>query len=230
MFFVDNGIIGGDKMKYSFLFFMIFIISLSGCAQKEENIKRIYTPIPTQAEAETNAPKSRQAQNIEPQEKEKRNQEEKKDTICEQLISQSETILYDKTENRINNITLAANAVNEYLLPSGETFSFNSVVGDRTEEKGYKKAPVLFHSERIYDFGGGVCQLSTTLFQAAKKAGFKITEQNPHKKEVDYAKQGEDAAVDYPSLDLKFINTSNCDVMIYAAVTEECVVVHMACA
>lgn len=217
-------------MKYSFLFLMFFILTFSGCAKKEENIKRIYTKSPTQTSAPTIAPKTRQTQNKEVQEKEKSNQKEKNETICEQLISQSETILYDKTENRINNITLAANAINEYLLPAGETFSFNSVVGDRTEEKGYKKAPVLFHGERAYDFGGGVCQLSTTVFQAAKKAGFKITEQTPHKKEVDYAKQGDDAAVDYPSLDLKFVNTLNCDVMIYAAVTEECVVVHMCCA
>ncbi len=142
----------------------------------------------------------------------------------EVLIAEAATTLVDKTDNRINNIRLALKSIDGYSLYSGNIFSFNEVVGARTEEKGYKIAPVLLHDEKTNDFGGGVCQVSTTLFQVAKKAGLEIIERHNHEKEISYAKLGEDACVDYGNLDLKFKNNTENEIVIYISSDENDVI------
>ncbi|MBE7027509.1 MAG: hypothetical protein E7407_00560 [Ruminococcaceae bacterium] len=137
------------------------------------------------------------------------------------VISEAETNLLDKTENRIENIRLAVMAIDGIQIAPNEVFSFNDAVGERTAERGFKKAPVIVYEEKKYDFGGGVCQVSSTLYQAAKRAGLEITERHEHKKGIDYAKKGEDAAVDYGTLDLKFVNNSYKQIKICAQVYED---------
>ena len=170
---------------------ILFVLCLSGCSFTKEE----------KIQVETNEPIENEKQEV--------------------LIADASTPLLDKTNNRINNIKLAAKAIYGYSLKSGAVFSFNDVVGERTEKKGYMIAPVLLHNERTEDFGGGVCQVSTTLLGAAKSAGLEIIERHNHEKEVGYVKEGEDAAVDYGNLDLKFKNNTESEITIYIDVNED---------
>ena len=143
------------------------------------------------------------------------------------VIAEATTQIYDKSENRMNNLRLAAMAVDGTTIEVNDVFSFNEIVGERTEERGYRKAPVIVEKEREYDYGGGVCQLSSTIFQAVKNAGIEVIERHEHKKEVDYAKKGEDAAVDFGTLDLKFVNNTYKKIIIYAEVYDDVVSVKL---
>lgn len=125
------------------------------------------------------------------------------------LIGKATTQLLDKGRSRMKNIRLAAEQISGIQILPNETFSFNKIVGERSEEAGYEPAPVLENGEKKTDFGGGVCQLATTIMQAASTAELKITERHDHQKEVGYAEKGNDAAVQYDNLDMKFINDTN---------------------
>lgn len=125
------------------------------------------------------------------------------------LLGSAQTELLDQTESRIHNISLAIGSLNGFELEPKEAFSFNKVVGERTPERGYEKATVIIQLEKRQDYGGGVCQVSSTLYQAAAEAGLSITERHSHQKDVGYAHQGEDAAVDYGNKDLQFVNNTD---------------------
>lgn len=105
------------------------------------------------------------------------------------------------------NITLAASTINGTLLMPGDSFSFNDTIGDTTLEKGYTYAPVLVNSTPTPGVGGGVCQVSTTLYNAILKAGLLPTERRPHSKPSTYVPLGLDAVIDWGTLDFKFTNT-----------------------
>jgi len=126
--------------------------------------------------------------------------------------------ILDKTDARIHNINLAASIINGKVLQPGEEFSFNGTLGERTAEKGYQVAPVIIKTEdgskRSEDIGGGICQISSTLFNAAEQAGLEITERVPHSKDIGYIPKGRDATVDYGSADLKFKNNKSNPVLI----------------
>jgi vancomycin resistance protein YoaR len=134
---------------------------------------------------------------------------EKKIIINPIIVSSFTTTLLDQHKNRIDNIKLASNKINNFILPAGGTFSFNSIVGKRGTYNGYKKAKILVDGEREEDIGGGICQISTTIYQAAKKLKLDITERHTHSGDVHYVPLGEDAAVNYKNKDLKFINNKN---------------------
>lgn len=122
------------------------------------------------------------------------------------------------------NAFVAAKFINGKVLNPGEEFSFNRIVGERTREKGFIMGTVISRSRNgpVYsqDIGGGVCKLATALYQAAAKSGFRITERHKHSLPVPYAK--DDAAVAWPSKDLKFINTSGFPVKILIQDTRDC--------
>src|SRR5205807_369096 len=88
----------------------------------------------------------------------------------------------------------------------GATFSFNHATGDRTASKGFLVAPVIINGEVTTGLGGGVCQVSTTTFNAAYEAGLKITDRTNHALYISHYPQGRDATVNYPDVDLKFVN------------------------
>lgn len=140
------------------------------------------------------------------------------------LLGEAQTDILDAEEDRVHNIKLAADTLNGFGLASGEVFSFNEVLGDRTKEKGYRDAAVIVKGEKEEGCGGGVCQVSTTLYQAANSAGMTIIERNSHQKEVPYAGQGEDAAVNYGSLDLRFKNNLDFDVRFEVYIENEMVI------
>ncbi|MCQ6512826.1 VanW family protein, partial [Vibrio parahaemolyticus] len=93
------------------------------------------------------------------------------------------TFFSSNNKERNNNIYLAANAINNYVLFPGETFSFNKVVGERSAGKGYLPATVIVKGEYSEDLGGGICQVSSTLFNAVDNAGLKVVKRYSHSKE-----------------------------------------------
>ncbi|HWG55385.1 MAG TPA: VanW family protein [Gaiellaceae bacterium] len=110
------------------------------------------------------------------------------------------------TPDRITNLRRAIELLNGALVPPGGTFSFNERVGPRTLERGFRPAPVIIRNEYEEDVGGGVSQVATTVFNAAWEAGIKILERNPHSLYISRYQLGRDATVNYPDLDLRFLN------------------------
>jgi vancomycin resistance protein YoaR len=121
------------------------------------------------------------------------------------LVSTYET-LYGGVPNRIHNVELVAHLVDGKLIAPGATFSFNQATGERTAAKGFLEAPVIINGELSTGLGGGVCQVSTTVFNAAYDAGLPITARTNHALFISHYPLGRDATVDYPSVDLKFVN------------------------
>lgn len=146
-------------------------------------------------------------------------------------ISKYATEMKDNRKNRVNNIEIAADEINNVIVMPGEEFSFNDEVGRRSKEKGYEKAPIIVKTEqgpkKKMGVGGGVCQLSTTLYNAAKKAGFSITERHQHSKEVGYVRKGKDATVSYGGKDLRFVNNRKNPLLIKATETKDKVIVQL---
>jgi vancomycin resistance protein YoaR len=120
-------------------------------------------------------------------------------------VSRYETI-YGGDPNRIHNVQLVAHLVDGKLIAPGATFSFNQATGERSADKGFREAPVIINGEVTTGLGGGVCQVSTTVFNAAYEAGLKITERTNHALYISHYPQGRDATVNYPDVDLKFVN------------------------
>ncbi|MBQ3125483.1 MAG: VanW family protein, partial [Clostridia bacterium] len=114
-----------------------------------------------------------------------------------------------KSSSRNTNIRLASEAFHGYVLAPGAEFSINTITGPRTTAKGYKNAGSIQNGILIEEPGGGVCQVSSTLFNAVVRAGMEITERWGHSWPSDYVPIGMDAAIDYPAKDFKFINTSD---------------------
>ena len=121
------------------------------------------------------------------------------------LVS-SYTTIYSGDANRVHNVRLVADLIDRTLIPPGATFSFNETTGERNEEKGFREAPVIINGELQTGLGGGVCQVSTTVFNTAYEAGLDITERTNHALYISHYPQGRDATVNYPDLDLKFVN------------------------
>jgi len=120
-------------------------------------------------------------------------------------VGRYETI-YGGDPNRIHNVQLVAQLIDGKLIAPGATFSFNAATGARTADKGFREAPVIINGEVTNGLGGGVCQVSTTVFNAAYEAGLKITERTNHALYISHYPQGRDATVNYPDVDLKFVN------------------------
>ena len=129
----------------------------------------------------------------------------------------SYTTLYAGTPDRITNLQLGVSLLNGALVAPGGTFSFNDRVGERTIERGFRPAPVIIKDEYEEDVGGGVSQVATTVFNAAWEAGLKIAERNPHSLYISRYQLGRDATVNYPDLDLKFVNDTPKWVFVAAA-------------
>ena len=118
-------------------------------------------------------------------------------------------------EARAKNLRLACEAINGYVIKSGETFSFNAIIGPCTTNKGYQAAPTYIGSTAS-TLGGGISQISSALYCGALKAGLQITQRHSHAYAVDYTLLGFDAAVSYGSQDLQFVNTTTDPIRILA--------------
>lgn len=113
----------------------------------------------------------------------------------------------DSGDGRVKNMQIAAQTVNGTVVMPGEEFSYNELIGDTTPDKGYEKANTYIGNEIVPDYGGGICQVSTTLYRAAMRANLRSTERMNHSLTVSYSEPGLDATVAYGVIDYKFKNS-----------------------
>jgi len=124
------------------------------------------------------------------------------------LVGTYETF-YGGVPNRIHNVDLVARLIDKHFVAPGATFSFNATTGERTAAKGFLEAPVIISGELSTGLGGGICQVSTTVFNAAFEAGLPITARTNHALYISHYPLGRDATVNYPDTDLKFLNDTD---------------------
>lgn len=127
-------------------------------------------------------------------------------------ISSYTTYYMATNTTRTTNIHNAVDKLNNIVIPAGETFSFNQTVGKRTVLAGYEEAKVVKGDEFVDGLGGGICQVSSTVFQAALRANLKITVRACHSLEISYVPLGGDATVQWNSQDFQFVNDSASDI------------------
>jgi vancomycin resistance protein YoaR len=137
--------------------------------------------------------------------------------VRQKRIGQYVTFFNPRNKNRSHNIALAAKAINNYVVLPGETFSFNQVVGKRTRDKGYLQAPVIVKGELSEGIGGGICQVSSTLYNAVDQAGLHIVKRYSHSRHVPYVPPGRDATVSWYGPDFAFQNKYAYPVLIRAS-------------
>jgi len=121
----------------------------------------------------------------------------------------SYTTTYGGTPGRLHNVQLVADLIDGALVAPGKQFSFNRTTGERNEAKGFEEAPVIINGELESGIGGGVCQVSTTLFNAAFEAGLSIDKRTNHALYISHYPLGRDATVNYPDIDLVFTNDTD---------------------
>ena len=121
---------------------------------------------------------------------------------------------------RGKNIKLAAEKIDRIILEPGQEFSFNEAIGPASKEQGFKLAKIFIDGEEHKGYGGGICQVSSTLYNAVLEAGLDVTERHPHSKEVFYVPEGKDATASHGGVDFKFINNFDCPVVIRAYTSE----------
>lgn len=134
-------------------------------------------------------------------------------------LSEFTTYFGGSSEARKNNIELASLKIDSTIILPGEIFSFNKVTGVRDQRAGYMESKVIVDGKFVNDIGGGVCQVSTTLYNVALKAGLEIVERHHHSIPVGYVPKGKDATVSYDYLDLKFKNNNEFPIYIQAIPT-----------
>ena len=135
------------------------------------------------------------------------------------LLSQYSTSYSTRNQKRTTNLKLAANKINGTVLMPGETFSYNKVVGARTIAAGYKEAPIYVSGEVVDGLGGGICQITSTLYNAVVYANLDIVERTNHQFVPSYVTASRDATVVYGSLDFKFKNNRNYPIKINCSVS-----------
>ena len=134
------------------------------------------------------------------------------------MLTKFHTVFNENDKNRNQNIKLASGLINLTMLAPGEVFSFNQVVGRATAERGFKEAPIIVGGQFVPGIGGGICQVSSTLYNAALLSSMEIVERANHGRAVGYLPVGRDATISYGYLDLKFKNTRSDHVLISSRV------------
>jgi vancomycin resistance protein YoaR len=136
-------------------------------------------------------------------------------------ISSFTTSVEDQDFNVKTNIALAAGKLNGTVIQPGEVFSFNKTVGDGSAANGFLTGRVLYQDTTAYESGGGICQVSSTLFNAMLLAGCTITERHRHSRPVRYVPLGLDATIRYGKKDLRMKNTTSRPLFIFAAINDK---------
>lgn len=137
-----------------------------------------------------------------------------KKNLPSKLLSEITLTASSSGANRNTNIRQASKSCNNVVLRPGERFVWSKVVGPATASKGYKKATIFVNKQHKTDYGGGICQVSSTVYQAAKGAKLKIIERHTHSLPVTYTTRGNDATVAHGSLNLIFENNKSYSVKI----------------
>lgn len=139
--------------------------------------------------------------------------------INEVVIGEYTTRYNAAVTGRSENIRLSAESIENLILGPGDTFSFNTIVGQRTEARGYKNANVILDGDLVAGLGGGICQTSTTLYNAADYSGLTIIERRPHSLPISYVPKGRDAMVSWGTSDLRFRNDYTFPVILRTYIT-----------
>ena len=139
------------------------------------------------------------------------------DKLFKQNLSKYTTIYDSSNTNRASNIALAAKTINGTILLPGETFSYNGTLGNTTKAKGYKPGGAYVGGKVVQSYGGGICQVSSTLYNAVLYANLEIVERYNHSYAVSYVPAGRDATVAYGGKDFKFKNTRKYPIKIVAS-------------
>ncbi|KMK76489.1 VanW family protein [Alkalihalobacillus pseudalcaliphilus] len=134
--------------------------------------------------------------------------------IDELVIGEFTTYFDSGVAGRTMNIKLSSDEIDRVILGPGDTFSFNSVVGERTKDRGYQEALEIINKEFVMGIGGGICQTSSTLYNAVEQAGLEITERYTHSREIGYVPKGRDATVSWGGPDFKFKNSFTYPIML----------------
>ena len=198
-------------MKY-FIILVITLFSLTACSVNEPNTSD-YTPERTTHQVEVNNASSPNSVDI--------------TGTTEIEIYQYKTKIYTKTDARQNNVQLACKELNGTIVAPGEILSFCDTLGPAKPEEGYQKAET-FESDGdiIQEYGGGKCQVSSTLYNAViNLSGIEIIERHEHSNNVPYVPKGQDAAVAYGSVDFKFKNNNSYSIKIVADATTDEVII-----
>ena len=140
-------------------------------------------------------------------------------------IASYRTSLADRTDAQRHNIHRAAMSLDGMVVEPGETFSFNQVVGPRTPERGYREAAAFMERDLVKSIGGGICQVSSTVYNAAAFAALDIVERHPHFRRVASVPPGRDATVWYGMTDLRFRNGYPNPVRLAVTVANEALIV-----
>ena len=143
-----------------------------------------------------------------------------RERLFRDTLARTATNLNEGNAPRTNNVRLAAKAINGTILNPGDVFSYNTVVGERTQARGYQEAHAYSGGKIIDEFGGGVCQPSSTLYMAVLRADLEVVERHNHSFTVSYTPLGEDATVDYGNLDFRFANNTAYPIKILAEQTD----------
>jgi len=138
----------------------------------------------------------------------------------EKRISGFFTVFDPNKTERVNNIIIGVKKLNNLIIAPGEVFSFNEMIGPRSYDKGYQKAPVYINKKIKMEAGGGICQVSSTLYNLVLKTGLEVIERTPHSRPVDYVALGLDATVYYDEIDFKFKNNTNHYLLLHAQIIE----------
>ena len=132
--------------------------------------------------------------------------QEIEELLFRDCLATKTTTMYSSSSNRLNNITLAAAAIDGFVLNPGEEFSFNGVVGERTSAKGYKAAGAYVGGESVDQVGGGICQVSSTIYYCVLKSNLEVIDRSCHMYPVSYLPLGMDATVNWGTIDFCFKN------------------------
>lgn len=134
------------------------------------------------------------------------------------LVSSYSTSFANSSSGRTRNIEVASSYINNKVIMPGEEFSFNKVVGVTTSGKGYSYAKVIKNGGYVDEIGGGICQVSSTLYNVVLKTSLAITERRNHSKVINYVPRGQDAMIAYGVSDFKFVNNFKYPILIESVI------------
>lgn len=148
-------------------------------------------------------------------------------SVIEKVISTFSTSFNQQKTDRSFNIRLACERINNTILLPGEEFSMDKALGPRSIDNGYKNAPVIIKGKLIEGVGGGVCQVTTTIYVAVLKTKLEVVERRPHSLPLNYVEPGQDATISEGYIDFKFKNNKEYPVLISAQVSGNSIIIRI---
>lgn len=211
----------------SILIIFVLLFVLTGCSNKDEqsndNLESVTHNSQTSSNINEQSAENRIANILQ-----NSNEIMQNSIVNETEISSYATTIKDKEAGRLTNISITCSTINNTIIKPGETFSFNNIVGKPTLERGYQEASVIIDHKTERGIGGGNCQVSSTLYNAALNIPkLTIIERHEHGKDVTYVPEGKDAAVSFGSLDLKFRNDTENNIRIDATSDNQTITVKL---